>query len=429
MTFARFPLARAAVGACLAALAAGRVAAQGADPAATHAGTLSVRGEQQIGLALAPPAQRRAGYAAAQAIVALLRSDAALARPLGYSVSLAPVAGTTQLVPGGRPATGRIVYGVKGSLDYFRTAEDGRSVRADGGLVDFSVVVNAPGRYTDAEQVAAQPDHGPPVLSDIRKTGEFRGHPIYNGECIVVSGRGEAPFVPLAMGRYYQLLILDYRADSVRHAAEHRQGGGAPAGAGAGPSSAAARAKRDADMQATYEQLKKIDPKAAEQYLAQARAMEAQLAAQAGAAGGAADSSPIAQAVRLGAEKEGQNLARLQSALDALSPAQRGAAVAVRMHGVDWSYRNDELADVGDPESSPLVQLNPAFFDPSKPATAAQLVTVCLPGVQGLEDKSYERLAGEEREQERRTLQRRTRDAVAIRDHLDWAALEALVSK
>ncbi len=118
-------------------------------------------------------------------------------------------------------------------------------------------------------------------------------------------------------------------------------------------------------------------------------------------------------------------IAGFKAKLDALSPAERGAQAAVTMHRFKWSYQDDQLADVHDPDSAPLVQLNPAFFDQRKPATAPQIVTVCIPGIQGLENKTYERLAGDDREVERRMLEQRTRDAVRIRDHLDWAALEA----
>ncbi len=101
--------------------------------------------------------------------------------------------------------------------------------------------------------------------------------------------------------------------------------------------------------------------------------------------------------------------------------------MAVVIHHVDWEFNTDELVSMDDPGGSPLVQLNPAFFDQTRPVTAAQLVTVCLPGLQGLENKDYDRLSGSERDDERAKLERRTRDAALIRDHLDWAALEALV--
>ena len=181
-------------------------------------------------------------------------------------------------------------------------------------------------------------------------------------------------------------------------------------------------------MQQTYEQLKKVDPQSAQQYLDAAKAADAEI--QARARSGGQDRSAYADVVRRGVEGEGQGIANYQAKLDALSPEERRAPVAVITHHGTWSYRDDELADINDPESSPLVQLNPTFFDRTRPATAPQIVTVCIPGIQGLENKAYERLAeGSERDQERRSLEQQTRDAVRIRDHLDWAALEAMVKQ
>ena len=115
------------------------------------------------------------------------------------------------------------MYGVNASLHYFAMADDGQRIGDQGGIVPFSVVVNMPGRYTDAEEISTELDHGPSILSDLRQTGEYRGHPIYNGECITVTGRAEPPFVPLTMERYYKLMIADFRRDSTQNAARQRK--------------------------------------------------------------------------------------------------------------------------------------------------------------------------------------------------------------
>ena len=56
-----------------------------------------------------------------------------------------------------------------------------------------------------------------------------------------------------------------------------------------------------------------------------------------------------------------------------------------------------------------------------------QVLWVCLPGLQGVVDSTYQTYAGEEREQEKVIAERRLADAIRIRDKLNWAALEALV--
>ena len=364
---------------CLTAVAARAAIGQGVDPAATHAGIVTVHKGQQLGLEISAAAEKRAAFTAADAMVALLNRDDAIAKPVGYSVALTPVAGMTKVMQDDAPLAGSLHFGVTGMLSYFSMADNGRggpTVTDQGGQVTFSVVVNAPGRLADAEELPTERDHGPSVLGNIRQTGEYRGHPIYNGECIVVSGHTAPPFVPLTMERYLRLLILQFRADSMRHAAQQ-------------PSAAE-----------TQSYLKGLTPE-------QAKNMEAIL--------------------RQGPMREGQQIQEVQARLDSLSEADRRTPAAVIIHGVAWDMAADQLADIADTSSSPLVQLNPAFMDRTLPPTAPQIITICIPSLQGLENTAYDMYAGDTRAKEKRTLEQRTRDAVRIRDHLDWAALEAMV--
>jgi hypothetical protein len=403
------------------------LAAQATDAAATQPGALSIKADRQVGAALSSPAQRRAVFAAADAVMALLRRDDALAHPIGYSVVLSRAAGQTMLEPGDRRIEGVLPYGVLGGLAYLVTSDDGRGgreVAAEGVSVPLSVIVNGIGRLTDAEEQSAMLDGGPPVLTNFRRTGDFRGHPVYNGDCVVVSGRPVPPFVPVTMDRYYRLLIVTARADSVRHAAEQRRDAATQASEDARASSPAARAQSDSNERATYEMMKKIDPAAAEQFRKQMRELTVQLEAQRKTDTGAGSSAvKIADIIRQGTIAAGQHLKDLQTKLD-----ERETPVAVIAHKGTWDvHGDDELAAMDDPDSSPLVQINPAFFDRTRPATAPQIITVCMQGMQGLEDLSYDRYVGDEREQERLRIEHRTRDAVRIRDRLDWAALEAMV--
>jgi hypothetical protein len=405
-----------------------RATAQGRDPAKTHPGTLSMQPDAQLGLVVPSPAQRRAAFAAADTIMTVLRRDDAIAKPVGYSVTVGRVAGVTQGGSGDAPIEGSLHYGIVGALHYFASADNGRggrTVSEDGGSVPFSVVVNAPGQLTDAEQLPLMLDHGPSVLSDFRETGQFRGHSVYNGECAVVTGRPIPAFTPLTKERYYRLLILAARADSARHAQQQQEGATTQAASDAKTNSSAERAKREADNRKTYEAIKQFDPKAAEQFLDASRKAEADLRAQTQDSSARAGGSLVGNLIRQSRVDDGKRIQDLESMLRGLSPADRTAPVAV--HGASWDGHSDALAGIDDPDSTPLVQLNPAFFDRSRPATAPQIITVCIPGLQGLENTAYDRLAGSEREHERAMLERRTRDAVLIRDRLDWPAIEALV--
>lgn len=411
-------------------LAFGAAGAQGTGAAATHPGTLATSPDQQLGLKVASPTQRTAAFAAADAVMAILRRDAALAAPVGYAVGLRRVAGISETTPGGQPIDGSLHFGVTGSMVYYVTEDDGHGgtkFDSRGDIVPFSVVVNAPGGLTDAEELRTELDNGPSVLGHVRQTGTFRGHPIYNGNCVVISGRPIAPFVPLTMERYSRLVILGYRADSASNAERQRQSAATQASEDAKNNSSAEKAKRDANTKATYEAIKKMDPASAEQFLQATRQAEAQMQAAMNDPSVRQGDSAVAELVRRAPIEEGKHLQELQAKLDAMSAADRRVPVAVIIHGPSWDFHSDELYDINDPESSPLVQLNPAFFDRSRPVTAPQIITVCIPGIQGLENKSYEMYAGDEREQDRVKLEHRTRDVVQIRDHLDWAALEALV--
>jgi hypothetical protein len=132
---------------------------------------------------------------------------------------------------------------------------------------------------------------------------------------------------------------------------------------------------------------------------------------------------------RSGAVLVGARLRTLEAQLHGLSAAERQKPVAVEVHGTEWNWATDEVADIDAADSDPLVQINPAFYDKSAAPSVPQLIWICLPGLQGNVDTGYERYAGDTRDQEQRKAERRVHDAVLIRDNLDWAALEALVRR
>lgn len=385
--------------------------AQKADAATTHAGQLALQADAQLGLVVPNATQRRTLFAASDRIVAILRRDDALAHPVGYATIVHRAAGVTgaggeSLAPSLPPH-----YGVVGALAYYAVGDDGK-VGDGGGRVRISIIANGIGRIEDVEQITPALDGGPPVLGDYRVTGQFRGHPVYNGECVVISRRtAMPPFVPLTKERYLKLQIAKFRADSARHDAEHR------ADAGNTTSAALAawireRPKREADMRATYDAVTKMDPKAGAEFLDTWRKSQADAEARLRSAASSDADQRIKEIERNGTAGEGQRIAALQAQLDALSPAERKSPAAVLQLGVAGAA----LAPVDDPESLPLVQINSAFFDKTLAADVAQVVTVCLPGLQsGIEVTSTE------------WNDQRARDTALIRDHLDWSAIEALV--
>lgn len=393
-----------------------RCFAQGDDPAKTHHGNFVLRPDAQLGLAVPNAAQRRAAFAAADKLVAILRHDDALATPIGYAAVVHRAAGVTG-AGGDSLAPGLPVhYAVAGGLNYYAMEDDGHGgqrVGDGGGSFPFLFAVNGIGRLSDMEVITPPFDHGPPILTDFRVTGQFRGHAVYNGECVFIARRPSVPpFVPVTQARYLTLQILKARADSTRHAAEHRQMDAAPGVASALEQWNKDRPKREADMRVTYEQVKKLDPKSAQAFLDSWRASEADAAARLASAAPSGADDRIRELARQGSAGEGTMIAAIQAQLNALSPAERKAPAAILEQGA----AGDKLGKASDPESQPLVQINPAFFDKTLAVDVPQLVTVCLPGLQaGVEIKRWE------------WNDQRAHDAALIRDHLDWAALEALV--
>ncbi len=255
-------LSTSSLAAALAVVLASPAAAQGTGAALTHHGSLDMSPDQQLGLVVPSPTQRRALFAAADTVLSILKRDDALAKPIGYEVELRRMAGVTEGGDDDHLLGKGLHYAVSGVLAYDEVGDDGhggKTIPRDGDKAPFSIVVNAPGRLTDAEQLAREPDHGPSVLGNVRQTGVFRGHPVYNGDCVVISGKSTPAFVPLTMERYQKLLILNYRADSAYHTTQNRAD---LAKHQAAPKLKPPTGKLDANEEQAYEMIKKMDPAA-----------------------------------------------------------------------------------------------------------------------------------------------------------------------
>lgn len=392
----------------------------------SRSGVLTVTPDQNLGLNVASATQRRVVLAAADRILAVLRRDAALAKPLGYNVTLRRVQGMSYADGGETPiASLPPHFGVQGGTNYLVWEDDGRGGQTVGqtGGMRMRFLANAVG---SGEDVVVPIDKGAPVIVGMRRTGEFRDHPVYNGECVLITKHARPPFVPVTKERYLRIQILAIRADSAKDAATQRRDGDTP---NADAVRQHDREKADIDR-ATMDmvnEIKKTDPAKAQAMLEQMRKLttDAEAAMKANAA--SADQA-MQQAVASANTRIGERLQQLQAELDGLSGAERTQPMAVFDQG-RWDPVRTDVMDINDPESSPLVELNPAFYDRSVPADVPQLIWACIPHIDGAVDTSYERLAegSEHRQQEKAMNERMARDAVRIRDGIDWAALEALV--
>ncbi len=404
------------------------LSAQGSG-AAAHSGTLTVidRIATDPGLT---PAQRAKASAIANKVVAILRRDPAIANPVGYSVTLRVTARRRRSGEAPAPETQEIIFG---SAKYF-VDRDGQIEQGAAGF-DFHVAVNGAGFASEIAADDPAADRGPPVLGAdpanlavYRRTGTWRGRPIYAGDCTYLTHRPAPPIVPVTTERYLSLRATQTRAAAARHEAQS-------AGASATPSSDALQAflrdrpQRDAANKKTLDILKQSGAsdeqvrRAAEAFRTAEAREEAALREEASDGSDQAMQNVMDRARAANAAQA----AGAQASVDALSANERQAPARVVEEGADdfRLARSDDADDV----IEPLMQANPAFYDRALPADEAQLIWVCAYHLEGLPDDSYDRLAEGTASwrQEKAWNARRIRDVARLREQLDWAALEALL--
>lgn len=185
-------------------------------PDESRHGTLVVAPDERDGDGLTDLAQRRAAFALAGAVLDVFKRDPAITSPVGYTVKLHRVIGSPGTELGGDPAM-PYYAGISGA--YFGyLLRDGKPFPEASGMTPIDAFVNTIWAcpYSENFDVEARGkpmfDGGPPILAGVRRTGEFRGHPIYNTQCVILTSRTEPPFLPVTRERYMRLEILGMRA-------------------------------------------------------------------------------------------------------------------------------------------------------------------------------------------------------------------------
>jgi hypothetical protein len=204
-------IASGAVFAMAAPLSTGR--AQEWRPDESRHGTLTV-GVTSGGSGL-EAADRRAALTLADSLLAVFRRNPAISSPVGYVVTLHREVGSNV---GTERADGAPFYaGVSGAYwGYFLV--DGKPNPDASGKTPIDAYANnllgCPHSedYDIENRDKPMLDGGPLILADVRPTGVLRGHPIYNGQCVVITKRPEPPFLPVTRERYRKLEILGMRA-------------------------------------------------------------------------------------------------------------------------------------------------------------------------------------------------------------------------
>jgi hypothetical protein len=269
-----------------------------------------------------PSDQTRAGLKAADTLLVLLKNTDLFRNRAGVNVSAWREVNVDRGAWGaGRP----YYYGVGASVSLLVWEQDGVGKRHLSNSAAISVLIRVNGiPCAPIDNDGDEPDGGPPVSESrdngARITGAFRGHDIYDGQCVFVRRTAEMPIMPLTKERYLKIEIarLQGRGDTNR-----------------------ARMKDDA----------RFSP----------------------------DVQKAIRAARMRADSGLSGRGReVQARLNAMSPAERRRQAAVQMHGVD----GESLADVDSADALPLVQMNLKFFDPTLAATAPQVIQVVIPGMQ-----------------------------------------------
>ena len=376
----------------------------------TTRGPLMLKSGMGVGELPLPVQQAKAAMLGEDALMAILRGDAALANPVGYGVIMHRSEGRTQAAKAfGLPFD----YGLTNFIWYYGWEDDdkgGRTIAMNNGRFDFVVLVNGTGFGADINEPLA-PDGGPPFIRGYAKTGTFRDRDVYDGQCVFLTRNGQPPLIPATRERY--LIVGDCRRARRLDTARGRTA--CAAGDNVMGDNLKAylrdRPKREADMRAAYTEIKKTSPEAAEQMLAAFKKGEADGEAQLRAAAPAMDQQ-IRQARAEGAVDIGLTIKKLQTQLDAMSPAERKRPAFI----VELGGGQSRLAGSDDSDTTPLVQVNVAAYDKRLAPEVPQVISVCIPGLQ----------AGYPKEDRNWTPQR-ARDAQLIRDGLNWTALEAMV--
>lgn len=189
--------------------------AQGYRPDEARHGSLVMAADERDGDGLTDLAQRRAAIALAGTLLEVFRRDPAITSPTGYMVKLHRVVGSRGGELGGEPSMSYYA-GVSGAYwGYF--LRDGKPDPDASGKTPIRAFVNTLWACPYSEDYAVEDrgkpmlDGGPPILAGVRQTGEFRGHPVFNGQCVVITSRAAAPYVPVTHERYMKLEILGMR--------------------------------------------------------------------------------------------------------------------------------------------------------------------------------------------------------------------------
>lgn len=187
--------------------------AQQIDPEHGAAGTFVAGIDEKLGGPDLPAARRPDALTIAGKVRDILERDQAVTKPVGYSIRANRVYG--KVTEWANFDSGLPFYA--GAIGTFFQAEEKPSPTAFKGA-DFGIYVNTvlqcPLEAFSPPGANGKPwmvNGNLPVLEGGRRTGDFRGYSIYDGQCVIIGRSNAAPFVPLTREQYIQLEISGYK--------------------------------------------------------------------------------------------------------------------------------------------------------------------------------------------------------------------------
>ena len=179
--------------------------------AAAHPGKLVMKSDVVNGI-IHNAAQLSFARTMADEILAVVKRDPAIVHPVGYEITLRRAIGTDRDTPIGAPFQAGAEWDVWG-YSVFADAHGAESIDTDG---RFGMSILANSVACDALPVDDIPDHGLPVVPGMRKTGEYRGHSIWNGQCVIISNGSQPAYVPVTRERFMKMHLLALHAEQAK---------------------------------------------------------------------------------------------------------------------------------------------------------------------------------------------------------------------
>ena len=185
-----------------------RTAPRGAHADRRQSGTFVIGSDQLIGGQPVDAAYRPAAQTLAQTVRDIVARNSAVASPSGFSVRIHRVMGRRTdwaHFDSGLP----FFAGAVGVLFSAGARPSATAWSAPNFGIYVNTVLQCPVStfsLPNAHGAVAQVD-GMPIIEGGRRTGDFRGHPVYDTDCIILTRGSRAPFIAVTRERYRRLEI------------------------------------------------------------------------------------------------------------------------------------------------------------------------------------------------------------------------------